>query len=301
MRTTFKIGVVFGMVFSVILIFNMLALARNNSSNDLVIEEQPKSSSYPLFKIGESIEISKVSPSKLTVGENLEVFYIENQTKRRVVYQNNLISQLNFSPTGDKFGYLVNYDIYDTKIAYDRTTLLYIEDTQTRKPKEFFHGSFRTSGWKWFSDDEVLVSYGCGTECQVQLLINLRSGKEYELQYGVRYSWSPDKNWVFAYNYSNRTGITVGDKFGNIKFRFNINPPENEMANTPLALWSPDSNKLALISKIDGREEFELLIFNASQKFRKIFRSDVDYMKIFDLKWNADSKSVTINSNMITF
>src|SRR3989338_10162833 len=109
MRTTFKIGVVFGMVFSVILIFNMLALARNNSSNDLVIEEQPKLSSYPLFKIGESIEISKVSPSKLTVGENLEVFYIENQTKRRVVYQNNPISQLNFSPTGDKFGYLVNY------------------------------------------------------------------------------------------------------------------------------------------------------------------------------------------------
>lgn len=128
------------------------------------------------------------------------------------------------------------------------------------------------------------MSEGCGTECQAEFLVDLKSDKKYVLQYGVGYTWSPDKNWVFAYNYSYRTGITIGDKFGNVIYRYHILPPESETVNTPLAMWSPDSSKLALVMKKSDDKSFELLVFDSRKKFKKIFQSDVMDAEEFELK-----------------
>jgi hypothetical protein len=239
-----------------------------------------------------------VSPVDLKIEEN-GIFFYNGNTKRQVVYQNNPISDLIFSPSRNKFGYFVNYSVYDENISPDKEVVLRIENLNTRDSKQVYGGSFRTGGWEWFLNDEVLVEEGCGTECHVQILENLISGKEYILQYGVDYTWSPDKNWVFAYNYSYRTGITIGDKFGNIVYKYHILPPENETANTPLAVWSPDSSKLALIIKNSNDKEFELLIFDSHNNFKEIFQSKVDNAKKFELKWALDSKSVEVNNKKL--
>ncbi|MEK7121095.1 MAG: hypothetical protein AAB857_00130 [Patescibacteria group bacterium] len=300
MKVLLKIGLIFGVTLCLALTLYFSGLIKYDTTKSLSNTEQPEFPKYSPFKLGEPIEISKVKPAELTTGENNDLFYIENEVKRLVVNNGNPISQMNFSPTEDRFGYLVNYDIYNTNIAYDRTTILYVEDIKTRKPEEVFHGSFRTSGWEWFSMDEILVSEGCGTECRVESLIDLKSGKKYTLQYGVGYTWSPDKKLVFAYNYSYKAGITVGDKYGNIKFQFHIGSPESEMANTPLAAWSPDSSKIALVTKIEGREEYELSIFSSRKKFMKILQTNIDYAKEFELKWAPDNKSIELNNKKIT-
>ena len=298
MKTPAKIGLVFGVVACFFLILNIISAVYDShigqwSGRSFKLSE-------PLeLKHGELIEINRVGPSELVVGEYNELFYVENLTKRPVVYQGNPISQLNFSASKNMFGYLVNYDIYDDKIPYDKKVLLYIEDIKTRKPREVFHGSFKTS-WEWFSGHEILISEGCGTECQLEYLINLTTGKKYILQYGVGYTWSPDKNWVFAYNYSYRTGITIGDKFGKIILSHKIIPPKNnESTNTPLAAWSPDSTRLALIMKKPDDKAFELLVFTSGDNFSNTFQSDLDYAKKFELKWASDSKSLRLNGKTI--
>lgn len=244
---------------------------------------------------GEPIDIADVSLGKLKI-KNRELFFYDGQIKRQVVYRNNPISNLVFSPSRDRFGYLVNYSIYDENIPYDKTTILRIEDADTRVSKQVYHGSFRTSGWEWFSDNEVLVSEGCGTECQAQFLINLEYGKQYTLQYGVGYQWSPNKKMVVAYNYSLRRGITVGDKFGKKLFRYVLTPRnDTHFANTPQALWSPDSNKLAVAMEKETGEGFDLLVFGVKKNFKKILRSDIGSSDKFELAWSEDSKKVFVN------
>ncbi len=251
---------------------------------------------------GKALDIAgAVSPQELKTEESGDVFLYDGLIKRQIIYLNNPISQLNFSPTGDKFGYFVNYSIFDENIPFDKQVALRIEDARARKSKGVFYGSYRTSGWEWFSDKEILVSESCGSECQAEFYIDLDSGKEYTLQYGVDYTWSPNKDWVFAYNYSYRTGITVGDRFGRIILRHNIRPPENETANTPLAVWSPDSEKLALVMKKSNDKEFELVIFDSQNKFKRIFQSNADYVTEFKLTWSEDSKKVFLNDKEFQF
>ncbi len=303
MKILFKNILILSVILCSILILNFIASKQGNKNiikilPDNITQNLPVT---PLLKTGESIEISKVAPSKLISGEYLWVYFIDGQFKREVKYKNNPIIELLFSPGEDKFGYFVDYDIYDKSIPYDRTTVLYIEDVKTRKPKEVFHGTFRTGGWEWFSNSEILVYEGCGTECEVEFLIDLKTGKKYQLQYGVGYTWSPDKKWVFAYNYSYRTGITVGDKFGNIILRYHPISPESDMVDTPLAVWSLDSNKLALVMKSSNDKNLELSIFDRREKFKKIFQSKVEDEKEFKLEWTFDSKSVRVNDKSYHF
>lgn len=249
---------------------------------------------------GKPIDIAEVIlPKELKTEEYGDIFYYDGQIKRQVTYRYNPISQLNFSSTTDKFGYFVNYNIYDENISDNKEVTLRIEDINTRDSKQVYSGSFRTSGWEWFSNDEVLVNEGCGTECHVQILENLITEKEYVLQYGVGYTWSPNKKWVFAYNYSYRTGITIGDKFGNVIYKHHILPPENEMANTPLAVWSPDSSKLAFAMKKSDDKSFELFILDSGENFKEIFKSNVGTAKKFELKWAPDGKTLNINDQKI--
>ena len=299
---TLKIILIFVLLLCLILIFNFFKFIKSN--NEIVLFENKNDKlvkNFPTPTIIQFVEMKKILLPQLTQllnGEDLSVFFIDNQIKNEIVYKDHPVNQFYFSPKKDKFGYFVDYSS-DQDVNYDREAVLYIENTQSRKPKEVFHGTFRTSGWEWFSNDEVLIDESCGTECHVQILENLITGKEYVLQYGVGYTWSPNKKWIFAYNYSYRTGITIGDKFGNIIYKHHILPPENETANTPLAVWSPDSSKLALVMKKSDDKSFELIILNSGENFKEIFKSNVDTDKKFELKWALDGKTLNINDQKI--
>ena len=291
-----KVILIFVLLLCLILIFNFFALKQRNETTIKILPDikTPNLPVTPLLGIGEPVEISKVAPSRLISGENLWVYFIDGQIKREVEYKNNPVFEFLYSPKKDKFGYFVDYS-NDPAVDYYRENVLYIENIQNRKPKEVFSGSFKVSGWEWFSNDEILVSEGCGTECQAEFLVDLKSGKEYVLQYGVDYTWSPDKKFVFAYNYSYRPGINVGDKFGNTIFGYHIAPPENYTSSTPLAAWSSDGVELALIMRKSNDKEFELLVFDSTKKFKKIFQSAIDDAEEFELKWTSDNKSVEVN------
>ena len=73
---------------------------------------------------------------------------------------------------------LEDSDISDESVPWDKQVVLHIGETASKKTKEVYRGSYKTSGWEWFSENEVLVSYGCGTECEVLYLINIVSGQK---------------------------------------------------------------------------------------------------------------------------
>jgi hypothetical protein len=73
------------------------------------------------------------------------------------------------------------------------------------------------------------------------------------------------------------------------------------MVDTPLAVWSLDSNKLALVMKSSNDKNLELSIFDRREKFKKIFQSKVEDEKEFKLEWTFDSKSVRVNDKSYHF
>jgi len=246
---------------------------------------------------GEPIDISKVPIFTVTADDYGRLFYIDRNIKRKVTHNYNTTSNLYFSPSIDKFGYIENFDIFDKNAPYDQEIILHIGNTKTRETKIVYHGSFKTSGWEWFSNNEVLVSYGCGTECQTIYIINVDTGKKYTLGYGVGYEWSPDKKMVVAYHYYAGSGITIGDKFGNILFRLLRERPDiySELLEQTMAYWSPDSNKIAVVIKKENQDQLELLIFNVQENFKQIFQSDVDFFEDTELRWDNNEKLVYNN------
>lgn len=243
---------------------------------------------------GESMDISEAPISKLVADDYNELFYLDKNRKRKVTHNGHPTSRFYFSPVKDKFGYLENFDIYDKNVPYDQEVVLHIGDAKTRETKNVYHGSFRTSGWEWFSDSEVLVSYGCGTECQTLYIINVDTDKKYTLGYGVGYEWSLNKKMVLAYRYSGRFGIIVGDKFGNILFQLSRESPDiySELLSQTKAAWSPDSNKIAAVIKKEDQDQLELLVFDTQENFKQIFQSDVDFFKDVELRWDSDEKLI---------
>lgn len=242
------------------------------------------------------IDITEVPFDKLSE-DNLGVYY--NNNKNRVVFKGNQIDNLIFSPSKDKIGFLNNEGVNNKNIPYERQILLYAGKVNTRDFKEIFHGSFRTSGWEWFNNDEIIVYYNCGTECQLLYLINVNSGEGNSLIYGVGYEWSPDKELVLAYHYSWKYGITVGDKKNNIfltiERKHTINE-DDELIDKTKAIWSPDSSKLALVIKKENQNQMELIIFNASDNFKQIFNQDMVDTNDYNLKWSENSKSLSFNN-----
>jgi len=229
----------------------------------------------------EPIDISEIPVAILNilfVDDYGRIFYETDGVKRRVVHNDNPVSNISFSPAKDKFGYVENFDIFNEMIPYDKQVVLHIVDIDTKKTKEVYSGSHRASGWEWFSENEVLIPYGCGTECQVLFLIDIVLNKQYQLQYGVGYEWSPNKEMVVAYHYSWKYGITVGDKYGNKLFTLGREwgSEYNDLESKTRAIWSSDSSKIALYIKKEGKDKMELLIFDIEKNFEQIFQSDVD-------------------------
>jgi len=282
--------IIFGL--SVLIVFAINNVQQKNIENNII-----GTNILEALTEGDSVDISNISFDKIIVDKHQELFYIDKNIKRRVVYNNNSISQFNLNSSINKFGFFENFDIYDKNIPYDRQIVLHVGDAKTHELKEIYHGSHKSSGWSWFSDDDILISYGCGTECQVLYLVNIESNKQYQLQYGVGYEWSPDKKMVLAYHYTAGFGITVGDKFGNILFRFiKESSQDSKLINLTLAVWSSDSDKIALIIRKQNEEKLELLVFDAENDFEHIFQSDINSYKAQELKWSDDNNKIILDN-----
>lgn len=243
------------------------------------------------------IDMSEVPLDKL-VEDEVGVYY--GHSENRVTSNGNPIVRLIFSPSGEKVGFLENRDIYDESIPFDRQVILHAGDVKKKDFRELYHGSFRTSGWEWFNENEVAVYYNCGTECQLLYLADVYSGEGNSLVYGVNYEWSPNKELSLAYHYYSWGiyGITVGGKKGNELFSVTRNPAHNdnwELIGKTKAKWSPDSSKLALIIKKENKNQMELLVFDVSNNFKQIFRWDADNADEYNLEWDENSKSVSLN------
>jgi len=280
------------MVFVVAFVFVFIIVKFDSLPSNIETIKKMNGSELDTFYRDDPIEISNILLSKLVENEYRDLFYIEHEVIQRVVFNGNYVTYFQASPLTDRFGYLVNFDIHDETIPYDRQVILYIEDMETREPKEIYYGSYKTSGWEWFSDDEVLVLYNCGTECQLLYLININSGKKQKLLYGVGYEWSPNKEMVLAYHYSGRFGITVGDKFGNVVFEFlrEYLGAYVRLLDQTKVLWSPDSSKIALMIKKEKQEVLELIVFDVKQDFKQIFQQDlVGESEDIEFYWQDDS------------
>lgn len=235
--------------------------------------------SYKAGKLMDSmrspIDIVHVSsPFRLIKNGYMGVVYYDGNIKRSVVYQGQEIRYLRFSPSNDKFGFYYNKPGQEDISGSD--VELSIMDIDTRVITKVYEGGFKTSSWEWLNNKEIVVYYGCGTECMVAYIIDTIGGEQTAiLQYGVGYEWSPDKKLVLAHRYTVEYGINVGNKQGNIVFQL-LRSPAPFTGNLDVkALWSPDSAKIALIIKKENKEELELLVFDIEQDFKQIFQEDL--------------------------
>jgi len=248
--------------------------------------------------VNDTIEILDVSVFKLIEGEYRSVLYVNNGIEQKVTYNGQEIDYLKFSPLNNKLGFFYESGNY---LSAGRDIALAIMDIGGKSIKKVYEGSFKTSYWEWLNNEEVVVYYGCGTECIVAYVINVNSGeKKSELQYGVGHKWSPDKELVLAYNYSYRYGITIGDKIGNVLFSIKREPVTYHglIYKTKVA-WSPDSSKIAVVIKKENQDQLELLVFDVQENFKQIFQSDVEFFKDIELRWDSDEKLVYNNLEFI--
>ncbi len=195
------------------------------------------------------------------------------------------------SPLGGKIGHFIFLNNQEKETDYNNYIALEITDKSGKNKKEIYRGDHHTSYFEWLNEDEVVVYYGCGTECMVGFVIDADTGqKKSELQYGVGYTWSPDKEYVFAYNYSGNYGLTVGDRKDNVLLSM---AREHEprikfgLISKTTAAWSPDSQKIALIIKKEKEEKMEMLVYKRGEKkFERIFQKDVSVYNEKDvLSW----------------
>lgn len=248
--------------------------------------------------VKDTIEILDVSVLELIEGEYRSVLHINNGIEQKVTYNGQEIDYLKFSPSNKKLGFYYESGNY---LSSGRDIALAIMDIDGKSIKKVYEGSFKTSYWEWLNNEEVVVYYGCGAECMVAYVIDVNSSeRKAELQYGVNYKWSPNKELALAYNYSGKYGITVGDKKGKTIFFIRRNPtaPYDLIYQTNTE-WSPDNGKLALIIKKENQDRLELLVFNARDDFKQIFQADIDFLKDIELSWSNNNKIIVNDAEFI--
>lgn len=234
-----------------------------------------------------TIDISEAPIYELEEDENKEVLYKKSGVSQKIIYKNQRISHLFFSPNKNKAGFFYESGNY---LSAGRDTALAIVNISDKKIKKVYEGSFKTSGWEWVDDNEVLVYYGCGTECMVTFVIDANSGeRKAQLQYGVGYEWSPNKKYVLAYNYSGKYGITVGNKEEKVLLSIKRDSDYSKLVDETTAIWSPDSSKLAVIIKKEKIEEMEILVFE-TDNFDMILQSDIEFTKDAKFIWAGNNK-----------
>lgn len=206
-------------------------------------------------------------------------------------------SLLKVAPDQEKIGYykhLYSKPIYQDEASYYENYLaLMVYDLIKGEEKEVFRGDYHFGDWEWISSREIVLYRGCGTECVGFWRVNIETGEKNAVHYGVGYQWSPDKKYVLAYHYT-FYGITVGDKFGNEVFNLQREKDKifPKLAEKTKGVWSPDSEKLALIVKKENEEKLELLIFDVENNFRMIYQNDLVDINFSDFSW-VDVKTVS--------
>lgn len=243
--------------------------------------------------INEVMEISDIPVLGLSESADGGMRFIDNGSVQKPVYKGQAISQMQFSPSKKKLGFYYESGNYSSSA---RDIGLAVMDIGDKSIKKIYEGDYKTSYWEWLNNEEVVVYYGCGSECLAAYIVNIDSGERTaELQYGVGYEWSPDKKSVIAYNYADKYGVTVGDKAGKIIFSLkrSQSAPYDLIYKTA-AEWSPDSGKLALIIKKENQNRRELLVFDAQADYERIFQSDVDDYEDMKLNWKGEN-TVMVN------
>lgn len=276
------------MIVGVFLIATVVILAYARNSN---YEIEKNFVHYELKKVSRGkIDLLSVSSEKL---EQDELWVYEKSSKRQVYFHNNPIGQLHFSPSGKKMGFMELRNIYDKKIPLTEQVVLYIGLTKGTKYQAVYYGDFKTSGWEWLNENEVVAYDNCGTECVVGFLFDARDGRKKADLWAVGHEWSPDRQMILSYNYTIGYGVRVQNKKGEDLFLITRRQPRsyNKLILETRAIWSPDSAKLALAIKKEKEDKMEILVYNTKDNFKKIYQSDMLLADVPEIRWSDDGSA----------
>lgn len=200
------------------------------------------------------------------------------------------------SPDGKSYAYLQHKFIKDIKEMGDGD-YTYVEAYYDWQEQPVFKSDFRVSSFEWVNEEELAVYRDCGTECTIAYIVNIKTKKYRELPMGVGYTWSPNKKYVATYHYSYKYGITVferDDTYGRVMFelRREHSPDGSGLIDETKMVWSPDSEKLAVIIEKEGEERLEIIIFNIVDDFSILSRSDLENKKFSNFHWKNEKTVV---------
>lgn len=269
---------------SLFLFLSAIAVAfgflRNNQDEKIITNKN--------INLLDNVSISEALINEIEEDENGELLYKKNGVSQRVTYKDQRIFNLAISPEGDKASFYYESGNY---LSAGRDISLVVMNIATKEAKQIYENTHRTSYWEWLNNNEIIVYCNCGTECMIGYVINAETGRQIaQLNYGVGYEWSPNKEYVLAYNYSGKYGVTVGDKNGNVFLSIKREPSDYELIGETKAAWSSDSQKIALIIKKEEENKMELLVFNKKNDFKQIFQADVNFSNEYTLDWINDNK-----------
>lgn len=246
---------------------------------------------------GDPIDISEIPLDRIVEDKYQRLFYIKDNLKKKVTQNSHLITQFQFSPSKNQFGYLENSNVSDESVPWDKQVVLYIGETYNKKTKEVYHGSHKTSGWEWFSENEILIPYGCGTECEVLYLVDANSGFKETIQQGVGYEWSSDKNWLFAYRYSGKLGIIAFNRNQDKIYEY-LKDPDHRMKyyEEIKGEWAPSSNRLAMIKEKDNEDQLELIIVDFDKDGKVLLQKNLGEVGCANMWWDSNREFTCYHS-----
>ena len=256
---------------------------------------QQKELADPDQRIIQTEETLRTNEKLKTMDETISVSYDDLIREHKRDNENLKQRTLKFSPGGKKYAYFQNK--FTTKIEEigdeDYTSLIVYHKG---REETVFQGNFRLSYIEWLNDEEMVIYRSCGTECMIAYNVDLENKTTREFTFGVGYTWSPNKKYILAYNFSYKYGISVaerGDLYGRRIFELRRNnPPRGSgLVNKTKAVWSPDSSKLALVIKKEDKEKLELLVFAVQRNFEIILQKNLESMEFADFDWK-DEKTV---------
>lgn len=225
--------------------------------------------------------------SHVDEAELLREYKMDNESLRT--------STLKYSPSGKYYAFFQHKFVKDVKEIGDEDYAYIVAYLGVRE-EPVFKSDFRLSSFEWLSDEEVAVYRGCGTECSLAYIVNVKTKKYRELPLGVGYTWSPNRRYVAAYHYSYKYGFSLAEKddtYGRVKFELRRNhPPSGSGLSSATRLtWSPDSSKFSVILRKENEERLELLVFDVSDGFTLLTARDLENKEFSGLNWR-DEKTV---------
>ena len=206
---------------------------------------------------------------------------------------------LEISPNKRKSAYFQNKFTEDSKNIGDSDYVSVIVE-QEEKQETVFQEDYHLSSLEWLDDREIVVYRSCGTECMIAYIVDTETKKQQEITMGVGYTWSPNKQYVVAYHYSYKYGISVanrGDEYGQTVFQVRReHPPTGSgLTSKTQVAWAPDSTKLAIVIRKDNEEKLELIVIDIKKAFKTYYHQDLANNDISGLAWEGLSTLIVKN------